>query len=139
MGLALPGLSGLPFCAGGPSGLTCPAAIPLASGVAKLVSVPSGDRWYRFVAPADGVIDVDWTNTSGGGDLSVYIGGSCASLPAPSLYEAADNDQSGSWVVSAGDVVRVQIEGGPVTGTLTITQQIFSRQMTRIPSFANQL
>jgi hypothetical protein len=119
-----------------PSGLTCSAAIPLVSGVPK--TVPSVG-WYRFVALVDGVIDVDWVNDSGGGDISVYIGGSCASLPAPSLYEDAGNDQSGSWVVSAGDVIRVQIEGGPLTGTLTITRQVFSRQMNYIPQFSRQL
>jgi hypothetical protein len=121
---------------------SCPLARTVASGVPVSVTCPAAEsRWYEFTATRDGTIDVDWTAGTGGGDISVYIGGSCGSLPTPSLYEAADNNQSGSWPVDAGDVIRVQLEGGPVTGTLelTYTVQVPSTPMFRIPSFANQL
>jgi len=107
-----------------PSGLTCPAAIPLVSGVPVAVSVPTGeDRWYRFVVAADGVLSTAFTLSGGTGTITGYLNGSCASLPASSFSASATAFPTTNIAVTAGDVVRIKVTQatGTLTGSLTLT------------------
>lgn len=123
MGLALSGLSGLAFCASGASGLTCPAAIPLTSGVPVAVNVPTDEtRWYRLAAPADGLVSLGWEHVSGESEnTDIYTGPDCDNQ---TLIDAGQ-DSSGSWsaayTVDAGYVWVKFTNGSPLIGTLTAT------------------
>jgi hypothetical protein len=105
------------------TGLTCPASIPLSSGVAASVSVPSGDRWYRFVVAETGILGVSFTLTGGTGTITGYLNGSCASLPASSFSASATAFPLTHLVVTAGDVVRIKLTQatGTITGSLTVS------------------
>jgi hypothetical protein len=104
------------------SGLTCPASIPLISGVAASVSVPTGDRWYRFVVADTGVLSTAFTLTGGTGTVTGYLNGSCASLPASSFSASATAFPDANISVTAGDVVRIKVSQstGTLTGSLTV-------------------
>ena len=106
-----------------PSGLTCPLASPLVSGVAMGVSVPSGDRWYLFVVAETGVLSTAFTLTGGTGTITGYKNGSCASLPASSFSASATAWSGANISVAAGDVVRIKLtqSTGTLTGSLTAT------------------
>ena len=106
-----------------PDGLTCPAAIPLSSGVAASVSVPTGDRWYRFVVAETGVLSTAFTLTGGTGTVTGYKNGSCDSLPASSFSASATAFPTTNVSVTAGDVVRIKVSQstGTMTGSLTLT------------------
>ena len=106
-----------------PDGLTCPAAIPLSSGVSASVSVPSGDRWYRYTVAETGVLSTAFTLTGGDGTITGYVGGSCASLPSPSVAPTTLTAfDPATFSVTAGDVVRIKVtqSTGTLTGSLTV-------------------
>ena len=122
MKYALSGLSALAF-GGGPKGLDCVDGVPLAHGVARSVSVPSGDRWYRFTVAETGVLSTAFTLSGGTGTITVYVGGSCENLPSPSVATTSLTAfDPATFSVTAGDVVRVKItqSTGTLTGSLTV-------------------
>lgn len=124
-----------------------PGSTGLTSGTPIAVSVPSGaERWYRYTAPADGIVQVDWADEGTNiGSISATVGGTC---PDPrndgtTLLDGEDasNSHTGSGAIQAGELLRVWLECGDVlTGTLTATfTKRITPQMARTPSFSRQI
>jgi hypothetical protein len=99
-----------------PTGLTCPASIPLSSGVAASVSVPSGDRWLRFVGSQSGGRVLTIAGTTGNPDVTIYYG-TCDSLTQLTTFTG--NSTYTTLVLGAGVVVYVKLTGTAATATVT--------------------
>lgn len=98
---------------GGASGLTCPTAVPLTSGVP--VAVSNGTHWYSYTASASGIVNVT-SSLTGSPTYAVYKNGTCLSLPAASTTTVGSY-----WInVAATDIIRVSVIG-TTSGTLTVT------------------
>jgi hypothetical protein len=99
-----------------PLGLTCLASIPLSSGVAASVSVPSGDKWLRFVGSQSGGRVLTIASTTGSPDVTIYYG-TCDSLTQLTTFTG--NSTYTTLVLGAGVVVYVKITGTAATATVT--------------------
>jgi hypothetical protein len=151
MGTGLSGLSGL---LDDPSGLSCPVARSLRSGITYPLTIEDeGDgveRWFYYTASVNNNVTIDWNWISGsfpGSPASSYLytGPDCDTLTQVGAAVNIDGDWTRTLNLVAGQRGWVRLIGsagdvfvGELTATVEVVGRIYAG-MFRIPEFANQL